>query len=83
MTSAKKNDPEKPTTERALFWALPIPTEIFPFSDLFKLLTRVMCKERSEGKDILVLVGTEMIIELSFFDTNRCFVIFLFPRSEH
>lgn len=71
VTSAKKNDPEKSTTEHVLSQALPVSFEfIFPFSHLVKLLTSIRCKGRSEGKVTMVLVGTTKIIELSVFDTN-------------
>lgn len=73
MTSAKKNDPEKPTTEHVLFQALPVLTEFSLFSCLLKFLARVRCKGKTEGKDIMELVGPQKIRELSFFDTNECF----------
>lgn len=69
MTSAKKNDTEKNTTEHVLFQAL----EFFPFSCL---PDGVRYRGRTEGKDIIELVGTKKIIELSFFDV-RCFVIYV------
>lgn len=70
MTSAKKNDTEKNTTEHVFFLAL----EFFPFSCL---PDGGRYRGRTEGKDTIELVGTKEIIELSFFDIRRCFVMYV------